>query len=323
MALILKYFLIEAYKIPTGSMQPQIMGDQVVGIFDRVLVNKLVYLMRGPGALRGRGLPQPALAAAELHQAAGRRSAASASDPQRRPLRHAARATASEEAIARKPDSVWRAVRKNLLPTSEPTLADLRIRGCTRRSARARVVLRPRRGRRRRSARARRSATATSTATTTKWVKAYLDPRRSVRRTSSTRTSDGNDVTDVEFAADVTPRGGRHGVLHRDPRVGPGPSPRAARSARARAGSTTDAGGQLVRRDELGSGRAARRRCRSGSTTRVSLRNVDDELVVELGGDVVLRRPYVTAGVDLERDPTTHDAFETRIVAGARGGMVG
>ena len=48
MALVLKYFLIEAYKIPTGSMQPGIMGDQVPGIFDRVLVNKLVYLLREP-----------------------------------------------------------------------------------------------------------------------------------------------------------------------------------------------------------------------------------------------------------------------------------
>ena len=48
MALILKYFLIEAYKIPTGSMQPQIMGDPPTGVFDRVLVNKLVYLLRGP-----------------------------------------------------------------------------------------------------------------------------------------------------------------------------------------------------------------------------------------------------------------------------------
>jgi len=48
MAVMLKYFIVEAYKIPTGSMQPQIMGDQVVGISDRVLVNKLVYLLRDP-----------------------------------------------------------------------------------------------------------------------------------------------------------------------------------------------------------------------------------------------------------------------------------
>lgn len=46
MALVLKYFLIEAYKIPTGSMQPTIMGSDEVS--DRVLVNKFVYLVSEP-----------------------------------------------------------------------------------------------------------------------------------------------------------------------------------------------------------------------------------------------------------------------------------
>ena len=48
MALILKHFLIEAYKIPTGSMQPTILGNDDVGIFDRVLVNKFAYLIDDP-----------------------------------------------------------------------------------------------------------------------------------------------------------------------------------------------------------------------------------------------------------------------------------
>jgi len=48
MALILKYFLVEAYKIPTGSMQPTILGDAETGIFDRVLVNKFAYLVDEP-----------------------------------------------------------------------------------------------------------------------------------------------------------------------------------------------------------------------------------------------------------------------------------
>ncbi|MEW6744351.1 MAG: signal peptidase I [Planctomycetota bacterium] len=48
MALVLKYFLIEAFKIPTGSMQPTIIGDAKIGIFDRVLVNKLSYLIGKP-----------------------------------------------------------------------------------------------------------------------------------------------------------------------------------------------------------------------------------------------------------------------------------
>lgn len=48
MALILKYFLVEAYKIPTGSMQPTILGNETAGIFDRVLVNKFAYLVDEP-----------------------------------------------------------------------------------------------------------------------------------------------------------------------------------------------------------------------------------------------------------------------------------
>lgn len=55
MALILKHFLIEAYKIPTGSMQPTIIGfedksrrDGDQSIFDRVLVNKFSYLLGDP-----------------------------------------------------------------------------------------------------------------------------------------------------------------------------------------------------------------------------------------------------------------------------------
>jgi signal peptidase I len=47
-AVMLKYFLIEAYKIPTGSMQPTLMGNQDTGIFDRVLVDKLSYHYRAP-----------------------------------------------------------------------------------------------------------------------------------------------------------------------------------------------------------------------------------------------------------------------------------
>ena len=50
MALILKFFLLEAYKIPTGSMQPTIIGldEANVKIFDRVLVNKMIYFLREP-----------------------------------------------------------------------------------------------------------------------------------------------------------------------------------------------------------------------------------------------------------------------------------
>lgn len=48
MALILKHFLLEAYKIPTGSMQPTILGNDEAQIYDRVLVNKFAYLLDEP-----------------------------------------------------------------------------------------------------------------------------------------------------------------------------------------------------------------------------------------------------------------------------------
>jgi signal peptidase I len=48
MALALKVFVVEAYKIPTGSMQPTLMGSDEVRIYDRILVDKLTYLFRDP-----------------------------------------------------------------------------------------------------------------------------------------------------------------------------------------------------------------------------------------------------------------------------------
>ena len=55
MAVMLKYFAVEAYQIPTGSMQPTLMGlelrerGQLVGeIKDRILVDKLSFHLRDP-----------------------------------------------------------------------------------------------------------------------------------------------------------------------------------------------------------------------------------------------------------------------------------
>ena len=48
MAVMLKYFLVEAYKIPTGSMQPTLMGNEDTGIFDRIIVDKFSYHYRDP-----------------------------------------------------------------------------------------------------------------------------------------------------------------------------------------------------------------------------------------------------------------------------------
>lgn len=48
MAVFLKQFVIEAYKIPTGSMQPTLIGDAQAEVQDRILVDKLSYALRAP-----------------------------------------------------------------------------------------------------------------------------------------------------------------------------------------------------------------------------------------------------------------------------------
>ena len=48
MAVLMKYFAIEAYQIPTSSMQPTMMGSKSAGVFDRILVDKSRYLFFEP-----------------------------------------------------------------------------------------------------------------------------------------------------------------------------------------------------------------------------------------------------------------------------------
>ena len=47
-AVLLKWFCLEAYQIPTSSMQPTLMGDQASQVFDRILVDKLLQTFREP-----------------------------------------------------------------------------------------------------------------------------------------------------------------------------------------------------------------------------------------------------------------------------------
>lgn len=47
-AVMLKYFVVEAYQIPSGSMQPTLMGSPEAGIFDRILVDKASFHFRDP-----------------------------------------------------------------------------------------------------------------------------------------------------------------------------------------------------------------------------------------------------------------------------------
>ena len=47
-AVLLKWFCIEAYQIPTSSMQPTLMGSGEAAVFDRILVDKLAPTIREP-----------------------------------------------------------------------------------------------------------------------------------------------------------------------------------------------------------------------------------------------------------------------------------
>jgi len=47
-AVFLKWFCLEAYQIPTSSMQPTLMGDQSAQVFDRILVDKILQTFRDP-----------------------------------------------------------------------------------------------------------------------------------------------------------------------------------------------------------------------------------------------------------------------------------
>ena len=47
-ALLFKYFVLEISKIPSGSMQPTLMGNPETGVFDRTLVDKLSLRFRDP-----------------------------------------------------------------------------------------------------------------------------------------------------------------------------------------------------------------------------------------------------------------------------------
>lgn len=323
MALILKYFLIEAYKIPTGSMQPQIMGDPTTGVFDRVLVNKLVYLLREPKRYEvvvfRNPLWQRQNYIKRLVGFAGERVTIRNGDLFITPKG----AGPEQERIARKPDAVWRAVRKDLLPERHGNVdlaQHFEAQGSAKIDASG-VVLKPAAGE---SASIRTKEAIRDhylDGYHPKWVEAYENPSAPVRDHRQYMHLFGNDVTDVEFAADVTPEAGatacfieirEAGRTHRlELAIGTGKST-----------LVTDSGPNsfLVEGDAPVAPLPV---LPVGRTTRVSLRNVDDELVVEIDGDVVLRRPYVTRGVDLESDPRTHEPFETRVTAGASGGMVG
>lgn len=48
LALLIRTFIVQAFKIPTGSMQPTLHGANYYGVGDRILVNKFIYGAKSP-----------------------------------------------------------------------------------------------------------------------------------------------------------------------------------------------------------------------------------------------------------------------------------
>ncbi len=314
MALILKHFLIEAYKIPTGSMQPGIMGDQNVGIYDRVLVNKLVYLLREPSRYEVVVFKNPLwqrqnyikrLVGFGGERVAIRNGDLFVTPPGER-----------DEAIARKPDAVWRAVRKALI-TEQGGAIDLgrsfEVDRGEARIAGEQIVV-PAGG-----------DVAIRTREPIKdryldgyapeWVEAYTSQNSG----SYFTRLQGCDVSDVELAADVTPGADatrivfeirESGRMHR--------AELAIGSGRGTLLTQVQDGLDAVEWEEQAQ-ETTFPALPGGVTTRVSLRNVDDELILELDDEVVVRRRYRTKGVDAEHDPKTRALLATRAFVEAKG----
>ena len=318
MALILKHFLIEAYKIPTGSMKPGIMGDQNVGIYDRVLVNKLVYLLREPRRYEVVVFKNPLwqrqnyikrLAGFGGERIAIRNGDLFVTPPGGR-----------DEAIARKPDDVWRAVRKDLVHERGGAVDLARLVQVDRGEARvagdrivfpsgADAALRTREGIR----------NGYLDGYEPEWVDAYTSPSAATGARFYFANKKGGIVTDAELAADVTPGPDasritfeirESGRLHR--------AELAIGSGRGTLLTQAIAGLDGVEWEDQAAD-ATFPALPAGVTTRVSLRNVDDELVLELDGDVVLRRPYRTEGIDPEHDPKTRALLSTHAAIEATG----
>jgi len=325
MALILKYFLIEAYKIPTGSMQPGIMGDHVPGIFDRVLVNKLVYLLRDPERYEVVVFKNPLwqrqnyikrLVGLPGERICLRNGDVFVTPPDRD----------AEERIARKSDGIWRSVRKDLLPELDGR-ADLPRRlevaqGEATVEA-ARVVF--------------RGGELAAVVRThdpirdgyldgyhPKWIESYLHPAAPLAGQAALARSLSNGthaVPDVEVAADVTPGPDAKSIAFEVRETGRTHRATLAVGGGSSAVSSVAGPGVDPIQWEPGAAGPDAPALRPGVTTRVSFRNVDDELVLELDGDVVLRRPYRTTGIDPDFDPRSRVRFETHVAIEATGGF--
>jgi len=291
MALVLKYFLIEAYKIPTGSMQPTIMGDSTTGVFDRVLVNKLVYFFREPRRFEVIVFKNP------LYQRQNYIKRLVAFGGERLTIRNGdlwvSRNPQEEASVQRKPDSVWRSVRKRIWPLENGQSlrqfleieGDAQIQGDEIRFS----------GQESRHCQVRNTRPI---------VDGYYDGYHPLLVNGSGRShatdhhGDGNAVGDIEISAVLTP-GANAGIvvaiaesdrvheLRIDSRQETSIVATGLRDPNARIQNE-----RIVFKGESPS-------LRPGKKTRFSFRNVDDELVLVVDGEEIVRHQYLSAGVDL------------------------
>lgn len=320
MALILKHFLVEAYKIPTGSMQPTILGNDEAQIFDRVLVNKFAYLIDEPDRYdvvvfkypldrsknyikRLIGLPGERVSIENGNVYVATRNA---------------NGEYGAFSIARKPESVRDAVMKTLYPSgvkgeSFSAAFDV-LRGKANADGdeievAADSLVRFGRG----------------DGIRDRYLDGY-DPDWGIPMAHSATNAEGvNNVADLSMAFDVTPRAGCSEV--RVVIVGQQLEHRAVLTvgggARLESGQRTPESGGLVARDG-GSpvvGTLDASGLANDRTTRVEFLHVDQELLLTIDGEVVLRHAYdfmpspqaAESGVEFEVVGGSADVADLRV----------
>ncbi len=314
MALILKFFLIEAYKIPSGSMQPTIMGDQDTRIFDRVLVNKLLYFLREPERWEVAVFKMPLVQRQNYIKRVvgkpGEKITIRNGDVFVQPLGQ----DQDAEFIARKPDQVWKSVRKEIIPDfrdgrtlvqlmkdesddGSVTIAEEEIRLQPRGSSEAVVAVRqPIRD-------------VYYHGYDPKWVPTSKGPP----------VPDRYHVSDVEIDVTVEPEASQGsldlhireaGLIHRA-RLDFAAQTYTLEVLADEQGRSTPFDVEAIRQQTSATGALE---VAAGEDIDVVFRNVDDELVFLVDGKELERRPYTTTGLNPDR--------KTKVEMRAQGGSV-
>jgi signal peptidase I len=280
MALILKFFLIEAYKIPTGSMQPTIIGNEEQGIFDRVLVNKFIYQLSEPKRWDVIVFKYP------LNQSKNYIKRLIGLPNERVEIKNGD--IYINDAIERKPESAVRAVMKQVFPTrlnNESFHGFFKTEGDCEVRDKDRV-----------------SFTGPGFITTKDSIRAdYLhgyDPDYKIPRPDFVRRSETQAVGDLRIAFEVTLHDDRGGIQARIQEEGKAhtfflkgknhPEPSYISTGRVR--NIEEAGAKEVWTDPD-------RILEAGKTYEVCFSNIDDRLRILLDGDEIACYEYEDGGV--------------------------